>query len=91
MRVVSLRVIGFNECSLLDMLQGGIHFGIKFCSKINDIGKFVLLILIIEMRFFGTLLSCFSLVFFSLNKFNYFCTKTLLNGTMNTIQCERYL
>lgn len=74
-------------------VAGWNSFGIKFCLKINDIGKFVLLILIIEMRFFGTLLSCFSLVFFffSLNKFNYFCTKTLLNGTMNTIQCKRYL
>lgn len=73
-------------------VAGRNSFGIKFCLKINDIGKFVLLILIIEMRFFGTLLSCFSLVFFfSLNKFNYFCTKTLLNGTMNTIQCKRYL
>lgn len=29
-RVVSLRVIGFNECSLLDMLQGGIHSGSNF-------------------------------------------------------------
>lgn len=45
-------------------VAGWNSFGIKFCLKINDIGKFVLLILIIEMRFFGTLLSCFSLVFF---------------------------
>lgn len=30
MRVVLLRVIEFNECSLL---QGGIHFEIKFCLK----------------------------------------------------------
>lgn len=45
-------------------IAGRNSFEIKFCLKINDIGKFVLLILIIEMRFFGTLLSCFSLVSF---------------------------
>lgn len=45
--------------------------------------KFVLLILIIEMRFLGCYCLGFPLVFFfSLNKFNYFGMKILSNSTM---------
>lgn len=47
-------------------VAGRNSFGIKFCLKINDIGKFVLLILIIEMRFLERYCLVFLLFFFFL-------------------------
>lgn len=44
--------------------------------------------------FWNAIVLFFSCFFFSLNKFNYFCTKILLNGTMNTnvanVICNHY-
>lgn len=73
-------------------VAGRNSFGIKFCLKINDNWKICFVNFDNRDAFFwNAIVLFFSFFFFSLNKFNYFCTKTLLNGTMNTIQCKRYL